>query len=304
MRGEFIMKKTLITLTILVAIMVTSLTTFATEASNIRIFIDGEELEIPAEFGQAFLNADSRTMIPLRAVSEGLGFEVDWDGEAYAAIVKGSGKEIILPINESYGIVNGETVYFDTETVIKNSRTYLALRFVTEELGFEVDWEFDGINHLIDLISPENVVERPIDQELSKVDLTSDEGFLAFLDNYGVEGLNYETGLRGFKFNPKDLDNGYTNLRMGLYEGQIIYTFQFFSDEELNLMKESLNYLYGGSALEDVESLTTKLQSDIESTDNGKYYVTSTISGLAYKIGDWTVTYYDDDAEFHITLDY
>ena len=47
-------------------------------AKNLRIVIDGQVLEIPEGYGQAFISAKGRTMIPLRVVAEALDCKVDW----------------------------------------------------------------------------------------------------------------------------------------------------------------------------------------------------------------------------------
>ena len=46
-------------------------------------------------------------------------------------------------INSAVAFVNGAPVELDAAAFIKDSRTYLPVRFVSEALGAEVDWDKD-----------------------------------------------------------------------------------------------------------------------------------------------------------------
>lgn len=54
-----------------------------TKPGEIPIILDGQVLNIPASYGQPFINSQWRTMIPLRAVGEALDCEVKWIAESY-----------------------------------------------------------------------------------------------------------------------------------------------------------------------------------------------------------------------------
>lgn len=45
---------------------------------QIGIYIDGEKLALTPSLGQAYIKAPGYTMVPLRAISEGLGAQVEW----------------------------------------------------------------------------------------------------------------------------------------------------------------------------------------------------------------------------------
>ena len=134
------MKKILIMTMLVLAIMTTAV--FAANSEVINIYVDGERLQFSEGMGNPFISAESRTMIPLRAVSEGLGYEVAWDQENFSAIVRGNDVEIVLPINKNFGYVNGERKTFDTYTIIADGRTYVPLRFVSENLSKSVTWKY------------------------------------------------------------------------------------------------------------------------------------------------------------------
>lgn len=89
---------------------------------------------------------ESRTFMPLRYVAEAVGSEVFWDGDkSKVTVIKGL-KTIELWIGGNIARINGTAVYIDPMNpkvmpFIKNSRTYLPLRFVSEVLGGKVGWD-------------------------------------------------------------------------------------------------------------------------------------------------------------------
>ncbi|MBE6008948.1 MAG: copper amine oxidase N-terminal domain-containing protein, partial [Lachnospiraceae bacterium] len=83
---------------------------------------------------------NSRTMLPIRFVVEALGGEVNWDSDLQKVIIVLNGTVIELIINESTAYVNGKAVNLDSPAFILDSRTYVPLRFVIENLGYEVIW--------------------------------------------------------------------------------------------------------------------------------------------------------------------
>ena len=76
---------------------------------------------------------NSRTLVPIRIVTETLGGKVDWNAETKEVTLNIDGKEIKMTIGvilEKYGVA---------PTII-NDRTYVPIRFVADELGADVQW--------------------------------------------------------------------------------------------------------------------------------------------------------------------
>lgn len=67
-------------------------------------------------------------------------------------------KERDIPLNGI--IVNDHIVYSDVYPYIKNSRTYVPIRFIAEELGYDVKW--DGANKKVKMTSDGTTVELTI----------------------------------------------------------------------------------------------------------------------------------------------
>lgn len=83
---------------------------------------------------------NDRTMLPIRFIAEALGAEVSWDGENKIVTITSDDTEIKITIDKGVAIVNGEEIVLDSPAFIESDRTFLPLRFVSENLGAEVDW--------------------------------------------------------------------------------------------------------------------------------------------------------------------
>jgi hypothetical protein len=88
---------------------------------------------------------NSRTLVPVRIVSEEIGARVNWDNEKQMVTVKADGNEIRLNIgSEEATIINStgeKTESMGVAPFIKNERTMVPLRFIAEKLGLEVSWD-------------------------------------------------------------------------------------------------------------------------------------------------------------------
>ena len=76
---------------------------------------------------------NSRTLVPIRFITESLGGAVAWNGESKEVTLFLDGKEIKMTIGktlEKYGVA----------PVIMDSRTYVPVRFVADALGAQTSW--------------------------------------------------------------------------------------------------------------------------------------------------------------------
>lgn len=89
---------------------------------------------------------NGRTLVPMRAVFEALGADVNWIGEEQMIIATSGNKIIVLMIGSS--ILNycdistqeNKNITLDVAPLIKDGRTLIPLRAVSEALGATVDW--------------------------------------------------------------------------------------------------------------------------------------------------------------------
>ncbi len=91
---------------------------------------------------EPFIDASSRTMVPLRAVAEALGLAVTWDGQAREAVFTDGTKTLAFPIGSTEARTgDGGTVVMDTAAVIVGGRTYAPIRYLAEYFGYQVSWD-------------------------------------------------------------------------------------------------------------------------------------------------------------------
>ncbi len=133
-----------------------------------RIHINGERLTIPVDMGNPFIDGQSRTQIPIRAISEGLGHKVQWSSATRTVtIIKSENEVIQITIGSDEVITPDETIKMDTTAVIMGDRTYVPLRFVSEALGYNVDYQWNGFHSInIDDYMVKSAFYRPDAQNL------------------------------------------------------------------------------------------------------------------------------------------
>lgn len=107
-------------------------------ADNLTIFLDGIEVAADAA---PFIDANSRTMVPVKFISEALGAKVDWDGNTRLVTVTKGMVVINLTIGSNQIITNGKATTMDTAAVIKDSRTFVPVKYIAEALGLSVGWD-------------------------------------------------------------------------------------------------------------------------------------------------------------------
>ena len=87
---------------------------------------------------------NDRTFVPLRAIVEGFGAEVDWDGETQSISITRDG--IVNHLQISSADVSTETdgtvsaAVLDAPPYIKDERTMVPLRYISEGFGLLVEW--------------------------------------------------------------------------------------------------------------------------------------------------------------------
>ena len=84
---------------------------------------------------------DNTTMLPIRMVAEALGATVEWNDSTQTVIIHDNNTYISIPVLSSVATVNNtKIVDVGVSTFIQNGRTYVPVRFVSEALGADVDW--------------------------------------------------------------------------------------------------------------------------------------------------------------------
>lgn len=85
----------------------------------------------------------SRALVPVRFISEILGYRVDWNDSEKKIIISNEKTKITLYIDKKYAYINGVKHELDKEPIIsaKTNRALIPLRFVAENMGCAVLWD-------------------------------------------------------------------------------------------------------------------------------------------------------------------
>ncbi len=130
-----------ILLVVLTIVMIFSLAFHANGDTFIRVSVDGKVIAFPD--AQPFIDASGRTQVPARFVSQALGGAVSWNAALKTVTIIRGEDTITLTIGESRAFLNNVEKKFDTKALIKNDRSFVPLRFVSETLGAKVEWHPD-----------------------------------------------------------------------------------------------------------------------------------------------------------------
>src|SRR5665647_1213005 len=95
--------------------------------------------------------------LPVRAISELLGYQVSWSQQDRTVGIKGTDKLISLNLKEMTARVNDHEYYLSYNPEIIGGRTYMRDGFYAENLELKMQW--DKKNNLITL---ESITENPI----------------------------------------------------------------------------------------------------------------------------------------------
>ena len=104
---------------------------------NILVILDGKVL--------GFINPpvveNDRTLVPMRFLFEQMGDTVTWNEETMTATASNGENTIVFGIDNVNATVNGETEIMDVPARLINDKTYVPLRFLSENLGYTVTWD-------------------------------------------------------------------------------------------------------------------------------------------------------------------
>jgi len=108
-----------------------------TPASNVRVFVDGQPVgfDVPPQI------ANGRVLVPLRGVFERLGATVAWDDQTQTVLAQRGATSVSLVIGNTQAMINGQPAMMDVPAMLVGGRTMVPLRFVSQALGANVNWD-------------------------------------------------------------------------------------------------------------------------------------------------------------------
>lgn len=147
--------------------------------------IHSPEKEIKILINNKFLQCDqppvivnNRTLVPMRAIFEALGVEVQWKDETQTAIGIKNNKVVSFTIGNKLININGAEKDIDVPAQIINSRTMIPARAVAE--AFDCDVEWNG--------QKKYVIINPINQTPYKVEVLNGENEIVSVANFDNKG--------------------------------------------------------------------------------------------------------------------
>ena len=120
---------------------------------SISLQVNGRE--ISAEVPPTVI--DGRTMVPVRAIFEAVGANIDFDAETKTITARKGDTTVNMTVGANAVTVNNKEVQLDAPAVIVNGRTLAPARFVAETFGYTVQW--DAENKIVKINGKESSTE-------------------------------------------------------------------------------------------------------------------------------------------------
>lgn len=87
---------------------------------------------------------EGELFLPVRAVSEALGYTVGWSGQDRAISIQNAEKSFLLSLKESKIKTDGHEFYMREIPFLIDNRTYIGRDFFADEMGLKIAWDKAG----------------------------------------------------------------------------------------------------------------------------------------------------------------
>ena len=104
---------------------------------DITVLVDGRPIDFDSP---PFIDSSNRIIVPVRFVTEALGGMVGWEPASRTVTILRENDTVLFRINSPSAVVNGEVKAMDTVPVLKNNRTMVPVRYISEYFGAQVEW--------------------------------------------------------------------------------------------------------------------------------------------------------------------
>lgn len=108
----------------------------AAAAVEASIVLDGQKIN-----GAEPMIVNRTTMVPIRVVSEQLGYSVNWSQSEGRVTIGGEASPLVLTIGSTTADSASGSVQLEQAPFVRSSTTYVPLRFVGSQMGLGVKWE-------------------------------------------------------------------------------------------------------------------------------------------------------------------
>ncbi len=124
--------------------------TWKDETKAIKLTIGNKTITKISENGETTVECDvapviredlGLTFIPVRGVFDAAGATIEWNEKTKSVTVKTAEDIVAVTIDDKRAEVNGKKAMMNGAPFIENGRTFIPLRFISENLGYKVDWD-------------------------------------------------------------------------------------------------------------------------------------------------------------------
>lgn len=123
--------------TLLLCLLLLPSAVLAKGADRIAVYVNGRELY--TEEAAPVIRHD-RTFLPLRAVTEELGYTVAWDGDKKEVTLTKGDASVVMTIGKKSYRLGDKTASMDVAPFIDKDRTFIPARYLGEATGLPVKW--------------------------------------------------------------------------------------------------------------------------------------------------------------------
>ncbi len=138
----------------------------------ISLYINGEYTETKIT---PPIQIAGNTLVPAREVFEKMGANVVWSSKEKKVYIDKEDVFIVLELDNTEIVINGESKQATVPAISVNQKIMIPLRFISQELGYEVTWIGETKTITIDE-KKEEVVEPEVDEDSDEPDVDNNDG--------------------------------------------------------------------------------------------------------------------------------
>jgi len=110
------------------------------QLDNPMMIVNGASQEIDPGRGTVPIVIANRSMVPIRAIVEAMGGTMDWAASESKITLNSRGNTVEMWLNRNDIHKNGVSGRMDVAPVSQGGRTFVPVRFASENLNSKADW--------------------------------------------------------------------------------------------------------------------------------------------------------------------
>lgn len=167
-----------------------SMSVSAMAAGDIKVYVNGEQVE----FDVKPVIENERTLVPMRAIFEALGAEVDWNQETETVSAVRGSDTVRITINSNQLFKNDKAVELDVPAKIIDERTLVPVRAISESFDADVQWdgETQTVNITMDKVSPTEEPVNNTDENIISSNTLTEADMQALKDSFKAIRYTFE----------------------------------------------------------------------------------------------------------------